>query len=250
VREEQLALAAKFAESHRCRMVSLVSHFGDQADSGKPCGVCDVCAPAQCIGARFEPPSAEELTILSELVARLQAAPGSASGRLCRDLLGEAPDARPRFERLLSGLVRAGQVRVTDDVFEKDGKKIPYHRLFLTGRASLDGVMLPVKSAPVKKGKAPRATRKRRGSKREGRQPAIELPQSGESAGLVAKLRAWRLEEARRRRVPAFRVLTNRALVAVAEARPSSTQALRGVAGIGPKVVKDSGAQLVALCSR
>ena len=251
VREEQLALVARFAESHRCRMVSLVSHFGDQADSGKPCGVCDVCAPAQCIGARFEVPSAEELTILSELVARLQTAPGSASGRLCRDLLGEAPEARPRFERLLSGLVRAGQVRVQDEVFEKDGKKIPYHRLYLAGRASLDLVRLPVKSVPAKKGKAPRAsTRKRRDSKREGRKPAVELPQSGESAGLVAKLRAWRLEEARRRRVPAFRVLTNRALVAVAEARPSSTQALRGVAGIGPKVVKDSGAQLVALCSR
>ena len=78
----------------------------------------------------------------------------------------------------------------------------------------------------------------------------MELPQSGASAGLVASLRAWRLEEAKRRRVPAFRVLTNRALVAVAEARPSSTQALRGVEGIGPKVVKDSGAQIVALCAR
>ncbi len=251
LREEQLALVARFAESHRCRMVSLVQHFGDQADSGKPCGLCDVCAPTQCIGALFERPGAEEVTILSELLARLRASPGQASGRLCRELLGEAPEARPRFERLLSGLVRAGQVRVEDDVFEKDGKKIPFHRLHLIGRGSLDGVQLPLKSAPVKKGKRPQkpSTRKRRGSKREGRKPAVELPSSGESAGLVAKLRAWRLEEARRRRVPAFRVLTNRALVAVAEARPTSAAQLRGVAGIGPKVVNDSGAQLVALCS-
>ena len=252
LREEQLALVARFAESHRCRMVSLVQHFGDQADSGKPCGLCDVCAPTQCIGALFERPSAEEVTLLSELLARLRASPGQASGRLCRELLGDAPEARPRFERLLSGLVRAGQVRVDDDVFEKEGKKIPFHRLHLIGRGSLEGVQLPIKSAPAKKGKRPQktSTRKRRGSKREGRKPAVELPSSGESAGLVAKLRAWRLEEARKRRVPAFRVLTNRALVAVAEARPTSAAALRAVAGLGPKVVKDSGAQLVALCSR
>ena len=251
LREEQLALVARFAESHRCRMVSLVQHFGDQADSGKPCGVCDVCAPAQCIGARFESPSADELGVLSEIAARLQSYPGQSSGRLCREMLGEAPEERPKFERLVSGLVRAGQLRVEDAVFEKDGKKIPYHRLFPTGRFALDLVRLPLKSAPAKKkGRTAKATRKRRGSKREGRAPAVELPQSGASAGLVATLRAWRLEEAKRRRVPAFRVLTNRALVAVAEARPSSTQALRGVAGIGPKVVKDSGAQIVALCSR
>ena len=187
----------------------------------------------------------------SELIARLRTSPGQASGRLCRELLGEEPEARPRFERLLSGLVRAGQVRVEDDVFEKDGRKIPFHRLYLAGRGTLENVRLPAKSAPVKakKGGRPQKPNRKRSSKRESRKPAVELPQSGESAGLVAKLRAWRLEEARRRRVPAFRVLTNRALVAVAEARPTSAQALRGVAGIGPKVVKDSGAQLVALCS-
>jgi DNA topoisomerase III len=254
LREEQLNLVARFAESHRCRMVSLVQHFGDQADSGKPCGICDVCAPTTCFGARSELPGAEEVTLLSELLARLRTSPGSASGRLCRDLLGEAPEARPRFERLLSGLVRAGQVRVEDDMFEKDGRKIPFHRLYLVGRGTLENVRLAVKSAPVKAkggGRAQKPGRRRRtgGAKRESRKPAVELPESGASAALVAKLRAWRLEEARRRRVPAFRVLTNRALVAVAEARPTSAQALRGVAGLGPKVVKDSGAQLIALCS-
>jgi DNA topoisomerase-3 len=214
--------------------------------------VCDVCAPAQCIGAQFESPTADELGVLSEIAARLQSYPGQSSGRLCREILGEEPSERPRFERLVSGLVRAGQLRVEDAVFEKDGKSIPYHRLYPTGRFALDRVRLPLKSVPgKKKTQSGKPARKRRGgSKREGRKPAVELPQSGASAGLVASLRAWRLEEAKRRRVPAFRVLTNRALVAVAEARPASTQALRGVEGIGPKVVKDSGAQIVALCAR
>ena len=130
-------------------------------------------------------------------MARLRSYPGQSSGRLCREILGEAPEARVRFERLVAGLVRSGQLRVEDDVFEKDGKKIPFHRLHPLGRATLEGVMLPMKSAPVKarKGKPAKGTR-RRGSKRE-RKPGVELPQSGASAGLVEKLRAWRLEEAR-----------------------------------------------------
>lgn len=79
--------------------------------------------------------------------------------------------------------------------------------------------------------------------------PAVELPSSGASAALVATLRTWRLEEARRKRVPAFRILTNRALVALAQARPRTSQALRDVSGIGPKVAKTYEAQLLGLCA-
>jgi hypothetical protein len=50
----QLQVIARFAVSHGCRMVHLVRHFGDQEDSGEPCGICDVCAP----DAASRPPSA------------------------------------------------------------------------------------------------------------------------------------------------------------------------------------------------
>jgi DNA topoisomerase-3 len=76
------------------------------------------------------------------------------------------------------------------------------------------------------------------------------LPASGPSATLVATLRAWRLLESKKKRVPAFRVLTNRALVAIAEARPHSTAALREVTGVGPKLLKSYGSVLVGLCTR
>jgi DNA topoisomerase-3 len=78
----------------------------------------------------------------------------------------------------------------------------------------------------------------------------VELPSTGASAALVASLRAWRLTEAQKKRVPAFRILTNRALVAIAQARPQSAQALRGVPGVGPKVVQTYSAQLLTLCAR
>jgi DNA topoisomerase III len=249
LREEQLALVAKFAESHGCRMVSLVRHFGDQEDTGKPCGQCDVCAPAKTIGVRFEAPSAQELSIMSELLTRLQSLDGQSSGRLCREVLGEEPEHRPRWERLVGGMVRSGVLRGQEDVFEKDGKRIPFTRLFLTGRGGVHDVQLPAASAAAKKPRGFQKKRKgRRASRREPRRPAVELPETGASAALVERLRSWRLQEAKRRRVPAFRVLTNRGLVAVAQKRPTSVRELEGLEGIGPKVIKDSGAQIVSLC--
>jgi len=98
------------------------------------------------------------------------------------------------------------------------------------------------------------ATRRRKTGKRAARKgarkTAVTLPSSGASAGLVATLRAWRLSEAKKKRVPAFRILTNRALVAIAEARPKSAEALRSISGVGPKVLSSYSAQLVQLCAR
>jgi DNA topoisomerase-3 len=246
---EQLALMARFAEGHRCRMLGLVQHFGDRSDAGAPCGQCDVCRPDACIAARFEAPTSLERSVLSELLARLRSQPGTAAGRLCRELMGDAPEHRREFERLVGGLVRAGQARVEEAVFEKDGRRIPFQRLFVVGEGDAQRARLVPKSLPPPEhGEAVKRRRKGRASSRTPRTEAVELPESGEGSALVGKLRSWRLEEARRRHVPAFRVLTNRALLAVAEARPTTAQALRAVKGLGPKTVKDWGAQLIALC--
>ncbi|MDP3504670.1 MAG: DNA topoisomerase 3 [Myxococcales bacterium] len=248
LRVEQLALMARFAEGHQCRMVSLVKHFGDQTDDGAPCGKCDVCAPAQCIAARFDAPTSQELMVMSEMLARLQAMPGQSSGKLCREMLGDAPEARTGFERLVRGLARGGQLRVEDAVFVKDGQSIPYHRLYVIGAGDPARARLTPKSLPAPERQA--RVRGKPRSRKASRTPAVELPSTGANAGLVETLRAWRLAEAKKRRVPAFRVLTNRALVAVAEARPTSSQALLSVKGLGPKVVQQSGRQLIELCSR
>jgi DNA topoisomerase-3 len=93
------------------------------------------------------------------------------------------------------------------------------------------------------------AARRGRRSRRPGLVPAVALPTAGPSAALVAALRAWRLQQAKRERVPAFRVLTNRALVAIAEARPGTSAALGAVAGVGAKALQAYGSQIVALCA-
>jgi superfamily II DNA helicase RecQ len=109
--------------------------------------------------------------------------------------------------------------------------------------------LLASSTPPPKKRRGKRAGKpgKRRGKTRV---PAVELPATGPGAELVATLRAWRLGEAKKQRVPAFRVLTNRALLAIAQARPKSGSALSQVPGVGPKLLQTYGAQLITLCAR
>jgi DNA topoisomerase-3 len=75
----------------------------------------------------------------------------------------------------------------------------------------------------------------------------LDEPSTEPAAELVTALRAWRLTEARRRRVPAFRILTDRALLALARLRPQSEQELLAVPGIGPGIARQHGTALLAL---
>jgi DNA topoisomerase-3 len=66
----------------------------------------------------------------------------------------------------------------------------------------------------------------------------------------VDALKAWRLQEARRRRIPAFRILTDKVLTVLAQERPRSEEELLGIHGIGPKIAQAYGVKLIALCGR
>ncbi|MFC0629056.1 ATP-dependent DNA helicase UvrD2 [Kribbella deserti] len=66
---------------------------------------------------------------------------------------------------------------------------------------------------------------------------------------LFDRLHAWRAERAEADRVPAFVVLTDATLTAVAEARPSDELALLRIAGIGRVKVDKYGADVLRICS-
>ena len=70
------------------------------------------------------------------------------------------------------------------------------------------------------------------------------------SPQLVEALRAWRLAEARKRRVPAFRILTDRVLGAIATARPRDGASLQRIHGVGPTLTERYGDTLLALVGR
>ncbi len=153
---EQLHLMARFAESHNCRMVHMIRHFGDQEDNGDPCGLCDVCAPGRVIARQFRQPNRDEEMALSLILSVLARDGELATGKLYRETFPNEEINRRSFEHLLGGLCRAGFVLVKDTSFEKDGQQINYQLASLThdgqrrGAASA-GISLPKEAKKNKK---------------------------------------------------------------------------------------------------
>ena len=170
----QLQLMARFASSSGCRMVHMVRHFGDQEDSGEPCGICDACAPKDRVAARTHEASPVEEAHVESILSALSRGDGQATGRLHRETFPEGSLDRRSFERLLGDLTRAGLVALTEASFEKDGKVIAYQRASLTPegrRRGPDAAGIPLSDAPVAtakraKTRAPGAKRKAAGAKK------------------------------------------------------------------------------------
>ena len=158
---EQLQVMGRFAESHGCRMVHMIRHFGDQEDNGAACGLCDVCAPERCIARRFREPSRAEETAIARILEALARDDGQATGKLHRETFPGGDVDRRSFEHLLGGLTRAGLVILSEDSFEKDGKEITYQRATLTyeGRQrGRGGAGIALAAVPKKKEKAKRGS--------------------------------------------------------------------------------------------
>ena len=79
---------------------------------------------------------------------------------------------------------------------------------------------------------------------------AKTAPSAGKESAIEGMLRAWRLAEAKRKGVPAFRILTDRALQAIAEKQPLSTRELLEVPGVGLTIVEKYGAQIFQIVER
>jgi ATP-dependent DNA helicase RecQ len=188
---------------------------------------------------------------LPEALARL-----SASGAL--------RDERPRaIEHWIDAACGAGLIRVSGD---------QYRTLSLTalGRDVMDGRAADVSMAPPveprAKGRSSKVGRHTPGDRRLGTMRAGEQAQrawasrppagqphdwpdlrSVSSAGVGDALRAWRIEQARRRGVPPYVILHDRTLDAIAASLPCSPDELGSLPGIGPAKLDAFGAAILAL---
>ena len=261
----QIDRMIRYAEANECRMSTLVRHFGDLADGQKACGMCDFCAPSQCAAQQFRSASEPERAALFRVIAALRSGGMRATGKLHNELYPNGATAtmtRDAFEQVLGGMARAGLVRLTDAVFTKDGKTIPYRKVSLTreGQAlsdttPIDFVMKETSSATPSTGKRRKKTtaskrkqpgpgaRTERSVERSAKQSTKQSEEAPDSR-IEQALRSWRLEEARRRGIPAFRILTDRVLRAIAVSRPATSAALLAIPGIGMSTVEKYGAPI------
>ncbi len=67
---------------------------------------------------------------------------------------------------------------------------------------------------------------------------------------MAARLREWRAAEAKRLGLPAYMVLHDRTLTALAQARPANPRQLLEVDGIGPAKVEKFGEAILGMCGR
>jgi superfamily II DNA helicase RecQ len=252
----QIDQTIRYAETNQCRMSTLVCHFGDLADGQTACGICDFCAPADCVAQRFRTATEAERAALFRVLAALRAGEQKSTGKLHTELFPGGELSRDGFEDVLGAMARAGLARLSDAVFEKDGKRIPYRTVRLTpaGRAadeatSIDFVMKDTSAPPAKrkrKTKAAASGKKLRSAAKakKAATPRVKRSPAGADTRVEEALRAWRLTEARRRSVPAFRIFTDQALRAIAETRPASAAELLAIPGIGISTVEKYGRQI------
>jgi DNA topoisomerase-3 len=247
VQSEQMG---RFAQSHGCRMVHLVEHFGDDDDLGAPCGLCDACDSSVCVVQAFRTPTNSETDIMQATLDSLAKLNNQAVGTLHRN--EGAALARHDFEAIVSSLIRNGMASSRPDVFEKDGKSIPFNRLTLTPLGekaharTLSAIQVPTKVATKKKRPRSRPKAKPRAkSKPRARKKAA--PVTPRTARIDTALRAWRKGEATKKRVPAFRIMSDKTLLGVAASRPENETALLAVHGVGPSLVAKHGERILEI---
>lgn len=252
-RASQMEVMFEFARSSSCRMRALTAYFGDRQDAQRPCGRCDFCRQEDSLVRRSRGPDAMERRQLSKLLDVLTPHRGLSLAKLHREEFADALD-RKAFDAVVDAAERAGLLETTWETFDKGGETIRYRTATLCRAAAmrepdwLDLIKIDtILTAPTGSKLAKTAPAKR---KVGAALPAVPAKPAHEEpladANLVAELKAWRLAKARLEGVPAFRILPDSTLMALAAATPKTTRQLLEVRGMGPRLVERYGAELLA----
>ena len=241
----QLEEISRYAGGRSCRMTAIVEHFGDRLDSGVDCNLCDHCVPKDCLLRSYRPPTVDECRVLIATVDALHKHSNRTRLQLFKQAAEPEEMVRKDFERLLDALARENLVEVWSDSFTKDGREIHFQRAALTPEArrqrAFDPSMIELTAEVASKA----GTRKKRKAAKKAILVSTVL--SSDEETLLKTLRTWRLSEARRRRIPAFRILGDRTLEALVRARPSDNDELLDIPGIGPTIARKYGKKLLEM---
>ncbi|MBI4910725.1 MAG: DNA topoisomerase 3 [Acidobacteria bacterium] len=263
----QIELMIRYAETNQCRMATLVRHFGDVADGRTNCGICDFCAPTDCAAQAFRPAMPQEAAVARKVAVALVGGEQRSTGKLHTEVCPRGELIRDQFEELLGAMARAGFLRLADAVFEKDGRQIPYRTARLTGEGRrlvseatpLELILKEAVAAPSKRKRKKKAAAKTTSKskpraaaapKQAPSQEEAPAPANESTSALEKALKAWRLEEAKRKNVPAFRIFSDQALHAIAQRRPATASELVAIPGLGIRIAEKYGHQIYRILSQ
>ncbi|OGA77768.1 MAG: ATP-dependent DNA helicase RecQ [Betaproteobacteria bacterium RIFCSPLOWO2_12_FULL_65_14] len=229
-------------ETAECRRVRLLAYFGEAA---APCGNCDSC---------LEPPATFDGTLAAQQLLSCVYRVGQRFGavHVIDVLRGEATAkvAQRQHDRL--GVFGVGRERSSRE-WRAIARQCIALGLLEVDHDAYGALRLTAQSRAVLKGERSVALRAWREAKRSVRRSGTAAPMQDlplEAQKLFERLRAWRLEAARRHGVPAYVIFQDATLREIASARPSSLDALRGISGVGAKKLEAYGVEIVGLVRR
>ena len=220
-------------ETVECRRVQLLSYFGEQSSA---CGNCDTC---------LAPPETWDGTVAAQkllsTVVRLERDRGQryGAGHLVDILLGKET---PRVTQL--GHTSLSTFGIGGDLSDGEWRGV-VRQLLARGLLGVDGegygtLQLTADSAEVLSGarevrfrrEPPKAARTRTRSAGKGQaKAAVDLDDT--AATVFERLRAWRAATAKEAGVPAYVVFHDATLRDIAVLRPTTTDELGTVSGVG-----------------
>jgi superfamily II DNA helicase RecQ len=263
-KETEVSLMSKFAQNATtCRMLLFLHHFGDLSDKQEGCGICDFCLPLGSLSKSFRQPNAREQAVMVGLLKLLDLQTRSMSiSKAFQNLeaSGLVSDRR-LFDACADTLIRHGAITANMESFEKDGQPIIYKSITAVGPYLEepkwdDYLILESQATSEAKTYAPRKSSKTKTRSKSAttRQGASRSSSKGSSLAideiddpLAQKLRGWRLRTAKKEKIPAYRVFSDRTLTALLDERPHDIEALKGIDGIGPIKFDKYGPELIKL---
>lgn len=278
---EKLESVIGFARTSNCRQRVILNYFGDS--SGGNCGSCDRCKPLDgSVGRASDVSLAAGLRgVDSEALLRgirvVLSGVTRMHGRFGKNLVAQmlCGSKNKKLQQwklhrlstygLLSGLKQTEVVAVTDALIEAglvEQKEVderrptiqitePGRRVMMATDPLPESVSMPF---PLAKRLAAAAGRIESGDVQTQSAGGEALPeesadaeQSPEVADLVVRLKQWRRKVSAAQGIPAYRVLTNATIDRIAETRPTTSEQLEAVSGVGPATIEQFGYDILEL---
>jgi ATP-dependent DNA helicase RecQ len=255
---ERLDTMVRYAFSRGCRTRFVYDYFAGGARGGAAprCGVCDGCLGwRRGTGRALGEAELLQVRIALSGVGRLSGRFGVQRvaqmlvGSSVREVIDRGLDRIPTYGKLsLMGIEQVKDllgVLADAGLLERrgiEGGRPGAFVLALTpeGRAVARGETRPELDWP------PQAAARRR-TRRTASAPAPAPDPSEADPAVLARLKAWRTEEARRRAVPPYVIFHDRTLAEIAAAAPADMDALARIKGMGPAKLATYGQALLQL---
>jgi len=230
-------------ETAGCRRARLLDYFGETGET-RNCGNCDNC---------LEPPQTWDATEAARkaLSCIYRTGQNFGAAHLIDVLRGRDTERVSKWghDKLsVFGIGADLDDAAWRNVFRQvvvAGYARPNHEAY--GALQLTEISRPVLKGEQRVVMRSVAARKAKTAKTTSRGGAGNVAMSSADTELLARLKAWRVAQAREQSVPAYVIFHDSTLTAIAVARPQNAGALAGISGMGARKLERYGAALLEL---